>query len=260
MAAQDGYSTDFDGDGYSDTVVADPYATVAGQSQAGRVVVLYGDSALIGEGTPAVISQGSGGVGGAAESGDRFGFSLAVGDVDCDEFTDLVVGSPYEDVGTAVNSGLAQIVWGAAGGLGTGDPSRQLTQASFGETVHAGDQFGYAVDLLEDVGQGGTPEPDAFALGIGAPGFDVGGDNDAGWVGIDGGAGRRQLTSTPSPRTAPASPARRSRATGSAPRSRSTTWWARPAPLMSPSAPRTKTSAAWPTPARSRSSATCTTR
>jgi hypothetical protein len=179
-------------------VVADPYATVAGQSQAGRVVVLYGDSGLIGEGAPAVLSQGSGGVLDAAESGDRFGFSLAVGDVDCDEFTDLVVGSPYEDVGMAVNSGLAQIVWGAAGGLGTGDPSRQLTQGSFGETVHAGDQLGYAVDLLEDVGQGGTPEPDAFALGIGAPGFDVGGDNDAGWVGIeaalDGGGYTHSIT------------------------------------------------------------------
>ena len=100
--------------------------------------------------------------------------------------------------------------------------SQQLTQTSFGETVHPGDQFGYAVDLLEDVGQGGTPDPDAFALGIGAPGFDVGGDNDAGWVGIaaqlDGGN-----VTTPSPRTPPAFPARRSRATGSAPRSRSTT-------------------------------------
>ena len=50
--------------------------------------------------------------------------------------------------------------------------------------MHAGDQFGFAVDLLEDVGQGGTPEPDAFALGVGAPGFNVGVDNDAGWVGI----------------------------------------------------------------------------
>lgn len=194
----DGYSTDFDGDGFSDTVVADPYATVAGQAQAGRVVVRYGDDGRIGEGTPAVLSQGSGEVLDAAEPGDRFGFSLAVGDVNCDDFTDLVVGSPYEDSGSAVNSGLVQIIWGAAGGLGTGDPSRQLSQGSFGEAVRAGDQFGYAVDLLEDVGQGGTPAPDAFALGIGAPGFDVGGDNDAGWVGIaaplDGGSLTHAIT------------------------------------------------------------------
>ena len=106
-----------------------------------------------------------------------------------------MVGSPYEDVGTAVDSGYVQIVWGAAGGLGSDNPSRQYTQASFGETVHAGDQFGYAVDLLEDVGQGGTPEPDAFALGIGAPGFNVGGDNDAGWVGIVAAVDGGNLTS-----------------------------------------------------------------
>ncbi len=47
------------------------------------------------------------------------------------------------------------------------------------------------MDALEDVGQGGTPAPDAYALAIGAPGYDVGGHNDAGWVGflaaIDGG-------------------------------------------------------------------------
>jgi len=70
-----------------------------------------------------------------------------------------VVGNPYEDVGSAVDSGYVQIVWGAVGGLGSGSPSRQFTQISFGETVHAGDQFGYPVDLLEDVGQGEPPSP-----------------------------------------------------------------------------------------------------
>jgi hypothetical protein len=48
----------------------------------------------------------------------------------------------------------------------------------------AGDQFGYAADALEDVGQGGTPDPDAYAVAIGAPGTNVGGDDDAGWVGF----------------------------------------------------------------------------
>ena len=80
--------------------------------------------ALIGQGSRAVVNRARWRVG-AAEAGDRFGFAIAVGDVDCDEFTDLVVGSPYEDVGTAVDSGYVQIVWGAAGGLGSGSPSRQ---------------------------------------------------------------------------------------------------------------------------------------
>ena len=52
--------SDFNGDGRSDTVVADPYATVGGQSQAGRVIVLYGDAdGRIGEGSRGVVSQGS---------------------------------------------------------------------------------------------------------------------------------------------------------------------------------------------------------
>ena len=40
------------------------------------------------------------------------------------------------------------------------------------------------MDALEDVGQGGTGAPDAFVLAVGAPGYDVGGHNDAGWVGF----------------------------------------------------------------------------
>ena len=51
--------SDFNGDGRSDTVVADPYATVNGQAQAGRVIVLYGDAdGLIGEGARGIVSQG----------------------------------------------------------------------------------------------------------------------------------------------------------------------------------------------------------
>ena len=51
VGCQTGAQSDFNGDGYSDAVVADPYATVDGQAEAGRVIVLYGDSdGRIGEG------------------------------------------------------------------------------------------------------------------------------------------------------------------------------------------------------------------
>jgi len=180
-----GVASDFNGDGRTDTVVADPYATVNGQAEAGRVNVLYGDAdGLVGEGSRSVINQGLASVGGIAESGDRFGFSLAAADIDCDDFTDLVVGTPYEDLSGQTDSGYVQIIWGAGGGLGTGAASRNLSQSNFGAGVHAGDQFGYAVDALEDVGQGGTGAPDAYVVGIGVPGYDVGGHNDAGGVGF----------------------------------------------------------------------------
>jgi len=175
--------SDFNGDGYSDAAVADPYATVAGISQAGRVVVLYGDGdGRIGEGERASVRQGFGSVVGAPETSDRFGYAIAIADINGDGCHDLVVGSPYENVGANSDSGLVQVVWGDPGGLGAGALSQQLTQVTFGETVHAGDQFGYAVDALDEVYQGGTGPPDAYALGIGAPGFDVAGHNDAGWT------------------------------------------------------------------------------
>ena len=118
-----GVRSDFNGDGRSDTVVGDPFATVDGQAGAGRVTVFYGDDdGRIGEGARGIVSQASPSVGGSPEAGDRFGFALAVADINCDDYTDLVVGSPYEDSGSAVDSGSVQIIWGAAGGLGHGDP------------------------------------------------------------------------------------------------------------------------------------------
>lgn len=180
-----GIPSDFNGDGYSDAVVSDPYATVAGVAQAGRVIVLYGDAdGRIGEGARSIVRQGAGAVGDVAETGDRFGFAVATADLNGDGCHDLLIGTPLEDVGTRVNSGLAQIVWGAPGGLGTGASSRQLTQLTFGESIRPGDQLGFAVDAMDDVTQGGTPDPDAYALAVGAPGFDVAGRNDAGWVGF----------------------------------------------------------------------------
>ena len=182
-----GMISDFNGDGYSDTVVADPYATVAGQAQAGRIIILYGyDDPRIAEGGGrSYVQQGSGAVGDTPESGDRFGTAMTVADVNCDDYTDVVVGVPYEDIGGQADSGYVQIVWGGSSGLGLGIPSRQLNQTTFGNAVVAGDQFGYAVDALEDVGQGSTSDEWAYALAIGAPGTNVSGQNDAGWVGFE---------------------------------------------------------------------------
>ncbi len=188
-----GMRSDFNGDGRSDALVGDPGATVNGQARAGRIVVLYGDAdLLVGEGARDVLWQGEANVAGVAEAGDQFGYAIATADINCDGYTDAVVGTPFEDLSGQADSGYVQVIWGAASGLGTGAASTQYTQAGFGQPIVAGDQFGYAVDLVEDLGQGGTPAPDAYALAIGVPGANVNGHNDAGALAVraayDGGS------------------------------------------------------------------------
>ena len=202
VAAADGCATgvksDFNGDNRTDTVVGDPDATVNGQAGAGRLVVLYGDAdGLVGEGLRDVLWQGEAEISGVPEAGDHFAAALAMADIDCDSYTDVIVGVPGEEIGGA-DVGYVQVLYGGAGGLAISDASTNYTQASFGQVAQAGDLFGYAVDVVEDLGQGGTPAPDAYALAIGVPGANVGGHNDAGAVAVkaayDGGNEEYWLT------------------------------------------------------------------
>jgi hypothetical protein len=173
--------SDFDGDGLPDVVVADPDATVDDAGGAGRVVVSYGTAPdTPGGGRTAVVSQDTAGVGGAPERGDHFGAALSVADVDCDEYTDLVVGVPGEDVGDLSDSGLVQVLWGGPDGLGGGRASRELDQPTFGLRRHAGDQLGAAVDAQEHVSYDETQTVGGLLVGV--PGYDVGGRRDAGLV------------------------------------------------------------------------------
>ncbi len=180
-----GVKSDFNGDNRTDTVVGDPYATVGGVVEAGRLIVLYGDAdGLVGEGLRDVLWQGEAEVSDLPEAGDRFATSLAMADIDCDSYTDVVVGTPMEDLGGNQDAGLVQVLYGGAGGLAISDATTSYTAASFGQVITAGDRFGQAVDVVEDLGQGGTPAPDAYALAIGVPGANVAGHNDAGALAV----------------------------------------------------------------------------
>ncbi|MGW6526848.1 FG-GAP-like repeat-containing protein [Streptomyces venezuelae] len=108
---------DFNGDGYRDVVVAAPDAKISGKAEAGAVVVLYGSASGPRAAKKQLISQASSGVTGAAESYDRFGQTVAVADLDADGYADLLVGTPYEDVGDARDRGSVTVLWGGAQGL-----------------------------------------------------------------------------------------------------------------------------------------------
>lgn len=111
---------DINGDGYSDVVVPAPRATVNGLDWAGAVVVLYGSAQGVSAAKRAVITQASPGVPGTAEAGDAFGASSAVADLDKDGYADVVIGSPYEKVGSAKSAGAATVLWGSKNGLVSG--------------------------------------------------------------------------------------------------------------------------------------------
>jgi hypothetical protein len=173
-----GASSDFNGDGFSDAAIADPYADPGSVSDAGQVTVLYGNSSTIGGGSVDTLVQGSDAVGNTASAGDRFGTTVSAADLDNDGFTDLLVGTPYEDISGQADSGLAQVIWGSSSGLGKGRASTELTQSSFGRTAAAGDQLGFAIDASNELGA------DLPMVAVGVPGGNVSGQNDAGWVGF----------------------------------------------------------------------------
>ena len=166
---------DLNADGYDDAVVGDPYATVAGRAEAGAVVVLYGDGdGRVGEGRRLLITQGS--VNGSrVEAGDRFGWAVALDDADGDGCADLLVGSPGETWAGQPAAGIAHLITFTADGRGGPGTGRARVFAD--REVESGDQFGYAVALLD----GGSGSEDAW-VAIGAPGEDVGAARDAGAV------------------------------------------------------------------------------
>jgi Galactose oxidase-like, Early set domain/FG-GAP repeat len=173
-----GAPSDFDGDGFSDAVVSDPYADPGGVTDAGQITVRYGNSNTIGGGSVDTLVQGSDSVGNSPSTDDRFGSSMAAADLNNDGFTDLLVGTPYEDIKGQPNSGLAQVIWGSSAGLGKGKASTELTQESFGRTVTADDQLGYALDAANELGA------DLPMVAVGVPGGNVAGQDDAGWAGF----------------------------------------------------------------------------
>lgn len=150
---------DFNGDGYTDLVVATPKAKVNGQSQAGQLTVLYGSASGVSTSRSALISQNTAGVPGTAEAYDHFGDSYATGDLDGDGYTDLAVGVTMER-STGPDIGIVQILWGGSRGLVNGALTVYGTENSssaylFGSNVAIGDFDGDGHDQLAVTGYAG---------------------------------------------------------------------------------------------------------
>ncbi len=112
---------DFDDDGRSDLAIGSPGEALGLSNEltdSGSVAVLYGVPGGVSFDLTRTQGWSQGGLIGleTAETGDRFGESLAVGDFDGDGRHDLVVGHPQEDL-SGTNDGAVTVLLGGAAGF-----------------------------------------------------------------------------------------------------------------------------------------------
>ncbi len=160
---------DFDGDGRDDLAIGAPGEGVRGKTQAGTVVVTYGD------GETEQVRQGKG-LRGRPEAGDMAGAAVATGDFDCDGRDDVAVGAPGEGIGGFEDAGAVSISHGSRADVN--NRKKILHQGRWGlpGLLESGDLVGAAL-AVGDFDADGCDD-----LAIGAPGEDVGLLGDAGAV------------------------------------------------------------------------------
>jgi hypothetical protein len=180
---------DFDNDGFADLAVGAPFEDVGTVFDAGAVNVLYGSAADLSVTGDQVFFQGGGGIAGVAEPSDFFGAALAGGDFNNDGPVDLAVGAPFEDVGSALDAGAVNVLYGSAAKL-SATGNQQFFQGGGGVVGVAedGDSFGVALGV-GDFSSNGTDD-----LAVGAVGEDVGAIQDAGAVNVLYGSPARLTT------------------------------------------------------------------
>ncbi|MGV9778418.1 hypothetical protein [Streptosporangium sp. NPDC003464] len=157
--------------------VGAPYEDVGGVTDAGAAYLF--EAGTLGRGRR--ISQDTGGVSGNGETGDLFGWSVAVGRLGgAPGEPDLAVGAPYEnddgpgrqDGAGTPDSGAISVIYDVRGSretyAGRGWSLHELTDAG------AGDRFGYAMAYAE--------EGDVAYLAVSAPLGDGGRVKDSGLV------------------------------------------------------------------------------
>jgi hypothetical protein len=164
----------FNGDVFWDLAVGAPGEDVGRDRDAGAVTILYGSDRGLRTGRRLPLTQPN------PEPGDRFGFSLAVGEISGTARAELVVGAPGETIRRARSAGAVNVIDNPAG---TSPSQRVLYQGKgMSGSPERDDNFGWDVVANDFMTTAITGGRDSLAVGV--PGEDVGRTVDAGAVNI----------------------------------------------------------------------------
>lgn len=174
---------DFDADGVQDLVIASHSESVsvggAAIDKAGVVTVIYGERQ--GSGVRSdnlrVLAFSQSDIGGTVKAGEGFGHALAAADFNGDGYSDLAIGSPFEDTESGINdTGLVHIINGGRNGLSLSSCSKVLPHDIGAGAKSASIQMGWSLSNGDFDGNGYVD------LVIGMPSKNVSGVTAAGQI------------------------------------------------------------------------------